>query len=358
MSISLYDSNSLDKNWNNLKEAIEFMQNKTNDEINKLKLQMEIKPIEKFETLFLEGIKISIWENSSWYSTTTKYIRIDFTDECSKFLKTQNINCDSIWKGYKLFDISEDGLKSAFEFIDKIAEYDQEKHKNNIFKNKSNNETYKALSNLLKRIGISEKYYGYRTNRSKQKEWLYYNWVSEIYSQIPKDYSENKLEELIKKHKDSIQKIYDNEIKRIRDEEKKKEKERIEKERNKKLVYLLSKYDLELNCDWYNLLGKIINKNKYLRLAYYLELNRSDWHNGCSYAEMGLRDFSIDNELDQKIYDDITYYIDNWIDCKDGRCFRDCEYNYSVLYKIVAEQEPDLFKDFQIVIENINELIF
>ena len=61
MSVWLYDSDSLDKNWNNLKEAIDFMQNKTNAEIDKLKSQLEIKPIERFDVLFLEGVKVSTW---------------------------------------------------------------------------------------------------------------------------------------------------------------------------------------------------------------------------------------------------------------------------------------------------------
>lgn len=262
---------------------------------------------------------------------------------------------DGAWRGYKLFGISEDGLKSAYEFIDALAEFDKEKHQNNIVKCKSNNETYIALSNLLKRIGISEKYYGYKTNRSRQKDWIYYNWQSEIYGQIPRDYSEDKLSDLVKKHKDKIKEIYDTEIKRIREEEEKKEKERKEKERNKKLALLLAKYDLDLDCDWNDLLDEVINKNKYLYLAYYLEKNRNDWNDGCTYAEIGLRNFNIENELDQKIYDDIIHYIYNWGDYMDGRCFRDCKYNYSELYGITAEQEPDLYKDFQVIIENIGD---
>lgn len=354
MSVWLYDGDSLDENWNKLKEAIDFMQNKTNAEINNLKSQLEIKPIQRFEPLFLEGVKVSTWEGSSWYSKR-KYIRIDFTEECNKFLKTKNMRHDSAWRGYKLFGISEDGLKSAYEFIDTLAEFDKEKHQNNIVKCKSNNETYIALSNLFERIGISEKYYGYKTNRSRQKDWIYYNWPSEIYGQIPRDYSENKLSDLVKKHKDKIKEIYDTEMKRIREEEEKKEIERKEKERNRKLALLLAKYDLDLDCDWNDLLDEVINKNKYLYLAYYLEKNRNDWNDGCTYAEIGLRNFNIENELDQKIYDDIIHYIYNWGDYMDGRCFRDCKYNYSELYGIVAKQDPDLYKDFQVIIENISD---
>ena len=352
MSILFCDSDSVEKSFDKLKQAVNDIENKVNNEINNLKSQLEIKPIQRFEPLFLEGVKVSTWEDSSWYSKR-KYIRIDFTEECNKFLKTKNMGYDGVWRRYKLFGISENGLKSAYEFINALAEFDKEKHQNNIVKCKSNNETYIALSNLLKRIGISEKYYGYKTNRSRQKDWIYYNWQSEIYGQIPRDYSENKLSDLVKKHKDKIKEIYDTEIKRIREEEEKKEKERKEKERNKKLALLLAKYDLDLDCDWNDLLDEVINKNKYLRLAYYLEKNRNDWSDGCWYAENGLSRFDIETEVDKEIYNNINYYIENWHTYMDGRCFRDCKYNYSELYSMVAEQEPDLYKDFQVIIENI-----
>ena len=154
---------------------------------------------------------------------------------------------DGAWGGYKLFGISEDGLKADYEFIDALAEFDKEKHQNNIVKCKSNNETYIALSNLLKRIGISEKYYGYKTNRSRQKNWIYYNWQSEITGQIPRTYSSSYLSDLVKKHKDSIQKIYDTEMKKIEEEKRKAEEEKKLKEQNRKLALLLAKYDLDLS---------------------------------------------------------------------------------------------------------------
>jgi hypothetical protein len=137
----------------------------------------------------------------------------------------------------------------------------------------------------------------------------------------------------------------------------KKEQEQKEKEKNRKLALLLAKYDLSLDCDWRDVLEVILDKNKYLRLAYYLEKNRGDWSNGCNYAETGLDGFEVENELDQKIYDDISHYIDNWIDYMDGRVFRDCEYNYSVLYKIAEEQDANLVSDYYEVMKYIDEYL-
>jgi len=116
---------------------------------------------------------------------------------------------------------------------------------------------------------------------------------------------------------------------------------------------LLAKYDLDLTQDWEDLLDIVINKNKYLYLAYYLEKNRGDWNDGYSYAETGLDNFTIENELDQDIHNDIYSYIENWDG--DGRVFRDCNYNYSYLYGIVADLESDLYKDFQVIKENVKD---
>lgn len=354
MSVSLSDYDSLEQNWDDLKKAIEFMQNKTNTEIEKLKSQLEIKPIQQFERLFLEDVQISAWENISWHSTQT-YIKIEYSNECSQALQTHGISSEGIRSRYKIFDISEDGLKLAYNLIDILAGDDKEKHENNIIRCQTNNETYKSLMNLLERIGIQKQYYTYKTKRSRTKGLMYYHWVSEISSQIPRHYSNNHLSNLIKRHKDSIQKIYTEEMKRIEAEKKKVEEEKKLKEKNRKLALLLAKYDLDLNCDWNDLLDIVINKNKYLKLAYYLEQNRNDWNEGCRYATSGLHGFSIETEQDQLIYDDIYHYIENWEDYMDGRCFRDCRYNYSELYNIAAKQDPDLYKDFQIIKENLDD---
>lgn len=346
MGISFYDSDNLEKDFDNLRNVITSVQNKVNYEINTLKSQLEIKPIQKFIPLLLESIKVNKWEENDCCLNEIK-IRFDFNEKCSKYLKSKGFNVRSAWDNYYIkFSINEEGLNKAKEIIDILAEKDLETHNQNIEKCASNNETYSALMNLLKRIGISKEYLGYRANRNKQKEWITYNWVSEISSQIPRDYSKSKLEDLSKKLKYDIQLIYDNEIEVVKRKQK-------EKEKNKKLALLLAKYDLDLDNDWEDLLHVIIAKNKYLYLAYWLERNRGDWSDGYHYARLGLEGFNCESELDNEIYYCIKSCIDDWDG--DGRVFRDCEYNYSVLYGIVEKNNPDLYKDFCVVRENYNE---
>lgn len=81
---------------------------------------------------------------------------------------------------------------------------------------------------------------------------------------------------------------------------------------------------------------RVLSKDKYLHLAHYLEMNRGDWSDGYQYAETGLRGFKVESGLDQKIYDCIQEFLDE-TESFDGRVFRNCEYNYNVLYGLVKD---------------------
>lgn len=354
-SVWIYENDSPDKIFDKLTQGINLVQKTVNKEISSLKSQLDIKPIQKFESLFLESLSIRLMTDNSWYSNN-KYIRFNYGDELNKWIQGNNEikslsrKYDLSWK-YSEFSFTDDYLDKMYKIIDIIAEHDKTVHEENLEKQESNKQVYSTLSDLLDRIGISKKHYDYPSKRSKKKEWVTYDWVAQVFGQIPTIYSETKLNDLVKSCKDKIQKFYDDEVKRLKDEEAKKQAELKLKQENKKLALLLAKYDLDLNQDWEDLLRIVINKNKYLYLAYYLEMNRGDWNDGYSYAEIGLSNFTVENKLDQDIYNDINSYFDS--DDIDGRVFRDCTYNYSVLYSMVSEQEPDLYKDFQIIIENI-----
>lgn len=355
-SVWFHDTDKLEKMFSELTKGFALIQKAVNNEVNTLKSQLEIKTIQQFSPLLLNSLSIRLMTDTSWYNK--KYIRFDYGDELNKWIKENNEiktlskKYDSLWK-YSEFSFTDEYLDRMYKIIDIITEHDQLTHEENIVKCKSNKQVYSALSDLLDRIGISRKHYDYPSKRSKNKEWITYEWVSQVFGQIPITYSESKLNDLVKSYKEKVKKFYDDETKRIKEEELKKEAELKLKETNKKLALLLAKYDMNLSQDWDDLLNIIISKNKYLYLAYYLERNRGDWNDGYSYAETGLDNFTIENELDQDIYNDISSYFDDW--CGDGRVFRDCNYNYSYLYGIVADVEPDLYKDFQTVRENVND---
>ena len=67
-----------------------------------------------------------------------------------------------------------------------------------------------------------------------------------------------------------------------------------------------------------------------------------------------MSNFTIENQQDQEIFDCINGLITE-IDYVDGRCFRDCEWNYDVLFGIVREQNLSLYEDYQKTVENIDD---
>jgi len=105
---------------------------------------------------------------------------------------------------------------------------------------------------------------------------------------------------------------------------------------------MASKYGLKEENTKEELLDKILEKDKYLRLGHYLILNRNDWNDGPNFAENGLYSFSVETEEDKLIYAEISSLIDNW--GGDGRCFRDCHWSYDHLFTKV---DTDLYKDFE-----------
>lgn len=120
-------------------------------------------------------------------------------------------------------------------------------------------------------------------------------------------------------------------------------KEKQAAERMHHLAMLRVKYtpDNPLS-DKYDILEGCLSKNKYLMLAHYLQANRNSWVDGCSYAEQGLNNFTVETAEDKEIYDSLSALCE---DFEDGRVFRDCEYNYGVLFGMV--EDKTLLNDYQ-----------
>lgn len=362
--MSIYEHNSVEKNFDSVLEDMSKAKALTLAKIKELENANDIKKIERLQTLLLESIKISTWTDSGIYADRNLKIRIDGSKELFELLKVRpDIKCGiQNYRSYgdtlnflivSMTEEAEAENKEAFRgFINALAAVDEATHKENLRRVENNQQTERSIFNLLERIGINQKYYGYSSKRSSKQTHQYYEFPSEIRRQIPTLYSENNMEELAAAKIKAFAEIYDRELKKIREARIQKEKEEAERLSNKKLALLLAKYDLSLECEWSDVLEAIINKDKYLRLGHYLESNRNDWNEGCDSAETGLGGFHVETTEDQDIYDDISSYLgENW-DC-DGRVFRDCRYNYSVLYGMV--QDNGLYDDYCEVKENIKD---
>ncbi|MEF3312565.1 hypothetical protein PV433_27115 [Paenibacillus sp. GYB004] len=329
--------------------------------IKSLESASDIQKIERFSSLHLKGVQISRYQSSSYYDSNI-YVRIDvdrmtqeLIEKDSTIVKGMNrAHYGSYWT-IPIKESREADDKATFEhFLSRLTEFDQPTHEENLRKKATNTKTEQSLMSLLYRIGLQTKFTGYSSKRSTRQTEQAYNYPSEIRGQIPTHYDENAIESqknlLLKQFGD----IYNKELSKVREERQKKEREEADRLANKKLALLLAKYDLSLESEWSDVLDAIIERNKYLRLGHYLDRNRADWNDGDWYARRGLDGFEIETEIDQKIYNNISQHCgEGW--GFDGRIFRDCKFNYDVLFAMAAEQDAGLYSDYETVREMVGD---
>lgn len=128
----------------------------------------------------------------------------------------------------------------------------------------------------------------------------------------------------------------------------KQERQKIKESNNKNKVMALAKLQLKYHLDddatFEDVRSFLRGKCKYLNLAVAMSDTRGDWSDGFYRVEDAIQDFVVETEVDQKIVDDVSNYLDG--EHSDGRVFRDCEYNYDVLFTLVDE---DLKQDYNVV---------
>jgi hypothetical protein len=173
-------------------------------------------------------------------------------------------------------------------------------------------------------------------------------WVDDLTKNVPTTDSYNYTVTSLQAYEKLINDVY----KQVKNERVKLEEDRIKIEASIKaeanktvfLIDMIKKYDLPSDTKADQFLKFLLQKNKYLRLAFWLERNRGDWNEGPTYALHGLDQFSIESNLDQEIYNDICAHIKDWEG--DGRVFRDTEWSYGALYAMVNKDSPEMYKDY------------
>jgi hypothetical protein len=154
------------------------------------------------------------------------------------------------------------------------------------------------------------------------------------------DYLEKQYHEFMRKCSEWKHSIEEAAAKERREVETAEATKRAEVEKEAKRIALCLKYGLDPMASTDDVREAILAKDKYLRLAYWMQRNRSDWTDGPHYAEIGLRGFDATDELEREIVKCITGHIDDWQG--DGRVFRDCEWSYDKLFGMA---EPGIKKD-------------
>ena len=126
------------------------------------------------------------------------------------------------------------------------------------------------------------------------------------------------------------------------------EREQEEYERKRRsdldLVRLIAKYELAEYSEWSEVLDHLRSKSKYIDLAFAMADTRSDWSEGYWRVEAALSRFTVQTDIDQKIYDDVSDACSLSEDFVDGRVFRNCTWNYSRILSDISI-DPDLLAD-------------
>jgi len=222
-------------------------------------------------------------------------------------------------------------------------------HELNLPAIQNNLKIQQGIVKMMEKFGVKGSWstYEYKSSRSRSKTEVTHHcsWFSEVnrFIKINDGFSDIEV-----KHKQFLEKVDKWKLEQTKKLElKQREIEQKEQAivKSRTLARLQVKYGLEPTAEFRDVLDVILDKNKYLCLSYWLERNRGDWNDGYSFAKTGLHSFTIETETDQLIYDNIQSYMDDWDG--DGRVFRDCEWNYGVLYGMVGDEE--LLKDFETV---------
>ena len=87
-------------------------------------------------------------------------------------------------------------------------------------------------------------------------------------------------------------------------------------------------------------------KNKYLALAHGLLKNREDWSDGYHIAQYAIQRFVSETDQDREIEACIWEAIGSGENGVDGRIFRDCAWNYNVLFSLAADADQQLHSDY------------
>jgi hypothetical protein len=101
-------------------------------------------------------------------------------------------------------------------------------------------------------------------------------------------------------------------------------------------VQICQRYELPLESEWSDVLDDLRKRDQRLDLAIAMVDVRGDWNDGCSAVEYALSRFTIRNDEDKDIANDVLGCTH---DFEDGRVFRDTTWNYDRLFASVQDRQ-------------------
>lgn len=236
-------------------------------------------------------------------------------------------------------------VKSATNHVDLILKSAEIQHELNVDAIKNNINIVNGIKKMMDKFGIRSTYSTFerKTRRSYKETETRHSagYLEDLRRDIKISDGFSNIQIECSNFKEKIEKWRLSELKRINDEQTKIKNDELVATANRELMKFIVKYDLPATSTKEDVVEHLISKDKYLYLAHYMEKNRGDWNDGYWYAEQGLDNFTVTEDIDEKIYKCVQYEIDNWYN--DGRCFRDCEYSYNVVF---GYADGELYDDY------------
>ena len=214
-----------------------------------------------------------------------------------------------------------------------------------------NNKVAEKIRIFMKATGIpdsrAETDYGTGRRRTPKTTWVPAGYIGDISRNvIVADGYESAVRSVKDAEQKAVERVKAEKVK-LEQVERQKKVDEAKKKADMVIVHMRVKYGCEVEAEPDDVLSAILEKNKYLHLAHFMQMNRSDWNDGPNYARTGLDGFNPETELDREIYDAVQAACDDW--GGDGRVFRDMEHNYGEIYALVNDET--LMKDYQAIVE-------
>ena len=243
---------------------------------------------------------------------------------------------------------TKEAAKSRYENV--VKELDEKfkkvetDHQDNLIAIQNNKLIHEKVQVFMQKVGISQHYttYEFKTSRSSKRTSVGHiaGWAEDLRREVRTSDGYEGCVNTLKKSKEDLEAFY----KKLLSYYDKQERESAKKEKDSKdaikLATLRGIYTpFELDSDLNEVLNVILSKDKYLNLAHAGKMSRNDWNdwNDCyEYVENALGDFEIECNLDSEIVKEYNEILEA-DDGHDGRVFRDCNFNYTVLFGYVKD---------------------
>lgn len=124
----------------------------------------------------------------------------------------------------------------------------------------------------------------------------------------------------------------------LRDQAAAAEREKQARLANVELAEIILRYGMGREFDWKDVLDALCGKHQRADLAVAMMNVRHDWNDGPDQVSNAIDRFNIETNEDKDIANSVMSNLgDGWDG--DGRCFRDCEWNYDRLIGSIQDQQ-------------------